>query len=222
MDGQNMYANQSPESMAGNIDGKFLLVPKMQGSPNGELLLNTASSGAKVPTDFDHTLQGVGNGALEYGLTFKRQSFKLKSTIAKAEQNTVGMKKLGTSQQLTTLLSPNNKLMSLTTGQKLGAGKDYVRIDVNQIPVKAGLAAQLNHQPGGNSLDILSSAEAVNAQVVISGSTNGKAFRQEYDTRIEGGTRLLFSHAMSSNLLKVGKIDQVFGAMQASKFVQKK
>jgi len=45
---------------------------------------------------------------------------------------------------------------------------------------------------------------------------------KEYDTRIEGGTRLLFSHAISSNLLKIGKIDQVLGAMQAAKFVQKK
>jgi hypothetical protein len=77
-------------------------------------------------------------------------------------------------------------------------------------------------QPGGGAVDIVAGPEPVDARVEISGTLSGQAFTQAYDARLEGGTRLILAHAHSSNLVKVGRIDQVFGGMREPRLVRKK
>jgi len=222
--GANLFANRDANELASGLREKFISLPGWAGSGTlaGEVLIRPVKPGAKLELNFTHELEGLKSGALDYSVRYKRQAFQLQSSIEKSELTQVGMLQLGSAQQQVSLQAPKDKLIRLRTEHRMGDGRDVIRVDISRIPLATGREARISIQPGGGAVDIVAGPDAVDARVDVSGTLSGHAFSQAYDARLEGGTRLILAHAHSSNLVKIGRIDQVFGGMRDPQLVRKR
>lgn len=161
--------------------------------------------------NFKHQLSGNKNGQLNYGIKHQLNEFRLQSTINLREQNTIESNNLGTSSAVVKMSTNQNKTVRLEVTNRLGVGKDNIKITVDKIPVAVGKDMSFNMKPGLAGLDILTTAERVNAVVSVQGNISGKAYSSNYNVALEGGLRIRPSTVLTQNELKIGKIDSLFG-----------
>lgn len=177
---------------------------------------------ANITRNFKHQLKGSNDGKFVYALKNKLNEFMIQSTIKKNEISQVETKDLGTISSVVKMIHNSNKTVKLEINSKMGVGDDKMNITIDKIPAAAGKEMMLNIKPGLAGLDILTTAEKINATVSIKGNMSGKPFLQNYGVDIEGGIRIRPSTVISNSELKVGSIENLFGPLRNGRVIKAK
>jgi hypothetical protein len=183
-------------------------------------ILGSLTTSGSISRNFKHQLRGKNNGDFIYAIKDKLNEFKLQSGIKSGELSSVETKDLGTSSSIVKMITNENKTVRLEINNKLGIGKDNINIVIDKIPASVGKELSLNIKPGMAGLDILTTAEKVNASVSIKGQIDGKKYQRAFGVDIEGGLRIRPSTVINNNELKIGKIDNLFGQMREGKIIK--
>lgn len=191
-------------------------------SPAAASALTNLAKTSAIDKNFTHKIRGVNNGQLVYAIKNKLNEFRLESGIKSSEQSTIQTKDIGTASSVVNMICNENKTVKLEITNKMGVGNDDLKITIDKIPAAVGKELSMNIKPGIAGLDILTVAEKVNAQVTVSGKLDGKAYNNTFGVDIEGGLRIRPSTILTSNELKVGKIDNLFGQIRDIKMVRSK
>ena len=110
----------------------------------------------------------------------------------------------------------------LQVSNKLGIGKDRIKVTIDNIPASAAKDLQVNIQPGLSGIDIVTESTPVTASVTIEGNINNRPVRQNYDVPLQGGVRIRPSSSISKGELKVGDIDKLFGQVANVRHIKAK
>ncbi|MEO8116281.1 MAG: hypothetical protein ABI653_01455 [Bacteroidota bacterium] len=190
--------------------------------PAAAIALGNIATLANITKNFKHTIKGRNDGNFMYAVKNMLNEFSLQSTVKTGEITNVETKDLGTTSSVVKMITNENKTVRLEINNKLGVGKDKMSIVIDKIPAAIGQELSLNIKPGLAGLDILTTAEKVNATISINGTIDGKAFQRSYGVDLEGGTRIRPSMVISNDELKVGKIDQLFAPLQNGRIIKGK
>lgn len=194
------------------------LMASLDPAVSAALAILTTSTG--IGRNFTHRLRGINSGQLIYAIKNKLNEFRLQSTIQTDETNSVESQNLGTSSSVLKFVTSQDKTVKLEINNKMGVGKDNLKIVIDKIPAAIGKELNFNIKPGLAGLDILTTAQKVNAQVSIQATISGKTYNRNFGVDIEGGIRLRPSTVLTNNELKIGKIDTLFGQLRNPKMVR--
>lgn len=191
-------------------------------NPTAAAALGNLAKVAGLDRNFNHKIRGVNDGKLTYAIKNKLNEIMLESGIKTNEITTIHTGDIGTASSVVKMICNENKTVRLEISNKLGVGDDRINIVIDKIPAAAGKELSLNIKPGLAGLDILTTAEKINAQVSVTGKIDGKQQSSKFGLDIEGGIRLRPSSILTSNELKAGKIDQLFGEVRDVKMIKSK
>jgi hypothetical protein len=222
------------------IREKFTRHPDYVAANQGRLMLHLmdaavtkeilASALGKVPTAVDsfpaisnnyiHTTRGLRGGRLQYGLKQGLTQLLLTAETAAGETHTMQVKDLGTHTNAITLKGYRDKLFGLQVHNKLGAGKDYLRISIDGIPLVAGGEVKINVKPGIGGVELVSAGQEIKATVSFEYVRRGSELKSKFELKEQNGLRVVPSTFITANQLKVSRINTLFGDSLSSKLVQ--
>jgi hypothetical protein len=203
---------QLRQALAGRTVQHMVNDPQTMASlpqPIAQQLQGIAQIGA--PLNFVHQVRARRDGQLQYVVKHQLTEIKLGSTLKAAETHKMQVSDLGSSKNTVKIDSASNKLFTLEVSNKLGVGKDYVRINVSNIPVGPGQALSLSLKPGLGGLDLVGIPGAANAIVTVDAVVGAKPFRSQFNVPIDGGVRIKPASILSENALTFSRIDRLFG-----------
>ncbi|MEO8627096.1 MAG: LamG-like jellyroll fold domain-containing protein [Betaproteobacteria bacterium] len=186
--------------------------PQVMGAlpqPVAQQLQSIANAGAL--NGFVHTVRGVRDGQLHYVVKHRLGEIKVGSTLKAGETHNLQVSALGSSKNTVRVESAADKLFSIEVSNKLSAGKDYLRINIENIPVGPGRELNLNLKPGLGGFDVVGSPQAANAVVTVEGMVGAKRIRSQFDVPMAGGIRIKPASILSENVLTFSRIDRIFG-----------
>jgi hypothetical protein len=222
------------------IREKFARHPEYVAANQGRLMLHLtdaavtkeilASALGKVPTAVDpfpaisknyiHTTRGLRGDRLQYGLKQGLTQLLLTAETAAGETHTIQVKDLGTHTNAITLKGYRDKLFSLQVHNKLGAGKDHLRISIDGIPLVAGGEVKINVKPGIGGVELVSAGQEIKATVSFEYVRRGTELKSKFELKEQNGLRVVPSTFITANQLKVSRINTLFGDSLSSKLVQ--
>jgi hypothetical protein len=222
------------------IREKFARHPEYVATNRGRLMLHLMDAGitkeilasalGKVPAPVDsfpaisknyiHTTRGLRGGRLQYGLKQGLTQLLLTAETAAGETHTMQVKDLGTHTNAITLKGYRDKLFTLQVYNKLGAGKDYLRVSVDGIPLVAGAEVKINVKPGIGGIELVSAGQEIKATVSFEYVRRGTELKSKFELKEQNGLRVLPSTFITANQLKVSRINTLFGDSLSSKLVQ--
>ncbi len=173
-----------------------------------------------IEKNFIHKMNGLTNGKFEYAVKNKLQEFMFTSTVKTGEPGTINVKDLGTAASVANLTTTRDKTVKLEINNKLGVNGDTLKIIIDKIPAAAGKELMLNTKPGLSGLDIITTAEKVNAIVTIEANLDKKTIKRSFGLEMEGGVRIRPAMALDSPELKISNIDSLFGQATGSRIIK--
>jgi hypothetical protein len=214
-----LFGSVKDRSLMSIINDKKLMAKL---TPAAATALGSLVKTSAIDKNFSHKVRGVKNGLLTYAIKNKLNELMLETGIKTNEMTTITTEDMGSASSVVKMTCNENKTVKLEISNKLGIGGDNLKIVIDKIPAAAGKELSLNIKPGLAGLDILTTAEKINAQVSVNGKIDGKPYNSVFGVDIEGGIRIRPSSILTSNELKTGKIDQLFGQVRDVKMIQKK
>lgn len=160
---------------------------------------------------FDHKLRAKRNGDLEYAVCAALMAWRLDAKTKLGEEIDLNVRDLYSSKQSVAVTAPSSRLVDLTYETRLGTGKDRVEVKVSGIPAEARNPLLLNPRPGIGGIDIVSSAERVQAQISIRARISDRIIQRNYQLPMEGGARFQIGTALGEGELVVGRIGRLYG-----------
>jgi hypothetical protein len=131
----------------------------------------------------------------------------------------VKVKDLGTHSNAVTLTGYRDKVVSLQVHNKLGVTSDYLKMQVDNIPLAAGGDLQLNIKPGIGGLELVSAGQTIQATVTFEYLRRSDSLNSKFALDGQDGLRILPSTFITDNLLKVSRIASLFGQSLSSSVV---
>jgi hypothetical protein len=172
-----------------------------------------------ISPNFIHHTQVVRGGQFEYALKQGLSQLLVTARADTGELHVVKVKDLGTHSNAITLTGYRGKMFSLRVHNKLGVTTDYLRMQVENIPLAAGGDLELNVKPGLGGLDLVSSGQAIQATVSFEYVRRGASLSSRYLVDGQDGMRILPSTFITDSQLKVSRIDSLFGQSLGSSTV---
>jgi len=102
-------------------------------------------------------------------------------------------------------------VFSLEVHNKLGAGRDHLRMSIASIPLTAGGELQINVKPGIGGLELVSAGQVINSTVSFDYVRRGISLSSKFEVKGQDGLRIVPSTFITSNQLKVSRINTLFG-----------
>jgi hypothetical protein len=164
-----------------------------------------------ISPNFIHETRVMRGGRFEYALKQGLSQMIVTAEVGNGEQNTVKVKDLGTYNNIITLSGYRDKVFNLQVHNKLGVGADYLRMELDNIPMAAGGSLELNIKPGIGGLELFSAGQAINATVNFEYVSRGETLKSRFMLQEQEGLRVVPSTFITSNQLKVNRIDRIFG-----------
>ena len=165
-------------------------------------------------TDLDiirAVLRGKANGKLDGYLKQGLRGIRVQGDVALNENVALGFERLGARDNEINVKSDRARVYDVTLVNKLGAGKDFLKVTLSGLPAEASKATRLNAQPGIGVLDVITPGLAANARVLVDGVVHGQALKSAFNVRLEDGIRLVLPGPVDPGRLKVGSIDRLLG-----------
>jgi hypothetical protein len=184
--------------------------------------LNNLNQLGALGKNLRHVVKGHNNGMLKYAIKSKMNQLLISTAIQNGELSTVSSNDLGTSSAVTELKVANSKLVRLEIENKLGVGKDKVKIVLDKIPADVAHNLQINVKPGMAGLDIITAGAGAMADVSVQTLIDGRLNTSNFAVKLDAGTRLRPSSVLTSNELKVGRVDNLFGQLRGSTSIKAK
>lgn len=89
--------------------------------------------------------------------------------------------------------------------------KVFLKISLDGVPADDTKPARFKLQLGGAVIDIMAPDAQANVRVVVDGIVGGNKVGASFQTRLEGGQRLILPELSDPGRLKVEKIDNILG-----------
>ncbi|PSN11241.1 hypothetical protein C7293_25025 [filamentous cyanobacterium CCT1] len=178
---------------------------------------------AQQPTDLDswvHTLRGVSAGRLNYYLKRPLQALQVGGAIRANDRVTMSAHRLQAIDNEFKVVAQNANTYTLSAVSKLGAGRDFVKVTVENVPAQANQELKINLQPGLNTMDVVANGAPFNATVTYEGRVNDKPLRRQYTVPMAQGMRLTAPNLEDAGTLKVSGIERVLGEVRATQLIQ--
>ena len=173
-----------------------------------------------VSKNFIHTTRGLRQGRLTYGVKQGFTEFMLIGETATAETHRIEVKDLGTHTNIVNIKGNRDKYLNLEIHNKLGAGKDKLRITISGIPMTAGGELKLNIKPGLGGVELVSAGQDIRAKVEFEYKKSGSEIRSTFQVQEREGVRVVPSTFITGNQLKINRINNLFGESLNSKLIQ--
>jgi hypothetical protein len=157
---------------------------------------------------------------LEYGLKQGLTQIKLTSDTAAGETHTIQVKDLGTQTSSISLTGYRDKVFSLEVNNKLGAGNEYLRITIDNIPLSAGGDLKLNIKPGIGGVELVAAGQVINSTVTLDYVRHNLKLTSRFEISGQDGFRFMPSTFITENQLKVSRINTLFGPSLNSSTIQ--
>ncbi len=109
----------------------------------------------------------------------------------------------------------------VTITQKLGAGKDFLKVTIEGLPSEPCKPTSINVQPGMGVMDVLTGGVPKNVQVSVAGIFGGKSVTSSFNTQLQGGQRFILPELSNPKRLKVETIDTLLGKGRDSQFINR-
>ena len=192
---------------------KEILGPALSGASAG------ATSFPAVSRDYAHTTRGVRRGELQYSLKQGLTQLMLTAATGAGETHAFEVKDIGTHTNAITVKGSRDKVFSVQVHNKLGAGRDHLRMAMNGIPLAAGGEVQINVKPGIGGVELVSAGQPIRATVSIDYVRRGTRLSSRFNLDGQDGLRVIPSTFITNNELKVSRIDTLFGESLSSTLV---
>jgi hypothetical protein len=173
----------------------------------------------EISKNFIHTTRGVRGGRLQYALKQGLTQVEILGETAAGEVHTVKVSDLGTQTNTISIKGNRDKLFRLRVDNKLGAGRDYLHMIVDQVPLTAGGELQINIKPGIGGIELVSAGQQIKAAVTLSYVRRGLELTSTFQVDAKDGVRVVPSTVITANQLKVSRIDALFGDSLESKLI---
>ncbi len=185
----------------------------------GQRLPTIVDSYPSISPNFVHHTRVVRGGQFEYALKQGLSQLVVTAPADNGELHVVKVKDLGTHSNVVTLTGYRDKVFSLQVHNKLGVSNDYLRMQVDNIPLTAGGDLQLNVKPGIGGVELVSAGQTIQATVSFDYRRRGSALTSTFAVDGQDGLRILPSTFITDNQLKVSRIDILFGQSLGSTIV---
>ena len=115
----------------------------------------------------------------------------LTAETAAGETHTIQVKDLGTNTSTITLKGYRDKVFSLEVHNKLGAGKDHLRISIDRVPLSAGGELKINIKPGIGGVELVSAGQEINATMSFEYARRGTELKSKFELKEQNGLRVV-------------------------------
>jgi hypothetical protein len=143
----------------------------------------------------------------------------LSAETAAGETHVIQVKDLGTHTNAITVKGYRDKVFSLRVDNKLGAGRDHLRVTVDGIPLVAGGEVQINVKPGIGGIELVAAGQPIRATVSFDYERRGSALSSRFELDGQDGVRIVPSTFITDNRLKVSRIATLFGDSVSSRLL---
>ncbi|WGD34609.1 hypothetical protein [Olleya sp. YS] len=218
-----MTMNTNTRSVLGNRSAHHILNDTSVSSTLNRGLKDHLKSITKLNNNrnFIHEVKGSKNGKLEYLVRSGLTEIKFNSTIKHNEKNTFKVNNLNTNACHIDFKSPVNKTLNLEITRKLGVKDDYLKVEIDNVLVKANKAVSLNLQQGISGLEIANKGVSSNLPIKISGSIDGKKIDKSYTATFKEAIRIKPSTSIQSDDLMISNITKLFGTITSTNILNK-
>jgi hypothetical protein len=93
----------------------------------------------------------------------------------------------------------------------LGAGRDYLRMTIDNVPLTAGSDLQINIKPGIGGVELVAAGQPINSVVSFEYLRGRTSLVSKFQLNGKDGLRFAPSTFITSNQLKVSRINTLFG-----------
>ena len=173
-----------------------------------------------ISKNFVHTIRGVRGGRFHYGLKQGLSQMLLTADTLAGEANTIQVKDLGSHTNAITIKGAKDRHFNLVVHHKLGAGRDYLRMTIDRIPLAAGGELTINVKPGIGGVELLSAGQKIETNVAFEYVRQGTELRSTFALKEQHGMRVVPSTFITGNVLKVSRINTLFGDPISSTLVE--
>jgi len=142
-------------------------------------------------------------GRFHYGLKQGLSQMLLTADTLAGEANTIQVKDLGSHTNAITIKGARDRHFNLVVHHKLGAGRDYLRMTIDRIPLAAGGELTINVKPGIGGVELLSAGQKIETNVAFEYVRQGAELRSTFALKEEHGMRVVPSTFITGNVLKV-------------------
>jgi hypothetical protein len=164
-----------------------------------------------ISKNYIHTTRGLRGGRLQYSLKQGLSQMMLMSETAVGETHVIKVKDLGSHANTITLKGYRDKPFTLYVHNKLGAGRDYLRMTIDNVPLTAGSDLQINIKPGIGGVELVAAGQPINSVVSFEYLRGRTSLVSKFQLNGKDGLRFAPSTFITSNQLKVSRINTLFG-----------
>ena len=189
----------------------------------GTSAFTAAAGGASYPAiskNFIHTTRGIRGGRLQYGLKQGLSQLLLSAETTAGEANTIQVSDLGSHTNAIKIKGVRDRMFSLQVDNKIGAGRDYLRMTIDGIPLAAGGDLTINVKPGIGGVELISDGQEIKATVAFEYVRRGAELKSSFQLKEQNGVRVVPSTFITANVLKVSRINTLFGDPLSSTLVK--
>lgn len=136
---------------------------------------------------------------------------QVQGAAAQGEQLALGFDRMSGRDNEVRLQSDRARTWTVGATQKLGGGRDFLKITLSGLAGEAARPVALNLQPGTGALDVLTPNAQAQVQVAVDGVVGGRAVKSLFNTALQGGQRLVLPDLADPGRLKLGNIEQLMG-----------
>ncbi len=180
----------------------------------------TAVAFPPVSKNYIHTTHGLRSGRLQYGIKQGLTQLMLSAETVAGETHVIQVKDLGTHTNAITVKGYRDKVFSLHVDNKLGAGRDHLRVSIDGIPLAAGGELDINVKPGIGGIELVAAGQPIHATVSFDYVRSGAALSSRFELEDKDGVRIVPSTFITDNRLKVSRIETLFGDPLASTLIE--
>jgi hypothetical protein len=203
------------------------LIYRMQDSGVIKEILGAVATPPKGPypavtSNFVHTTRGLRSGKFQYGVKQGLTQFELGAETVAGERLVTHVKDLGTHTTTVSVKGDRDKRFSLLVNNRLGVGNDHLSIKIKNVPLAAGGELAINMKPGIGGIELVSAGQKISATAEIEYSRGETQLAGTFELGEQTGIRIVPSTLITSNQLKVIRIDTLFGESLRSSFVKAK
>jgi hypothetical protein len=176
------------------------------------------------PTDLDtirSTLRGKANGKLSSYYKRGLVGVQVEGDVQVGEQISLAYERMGGRENELRIRSDRQRSYSVSFNHKIGAGRDFMKININGVPLSAGQQTILNFQPGTRVINVLAANAPADVRITVDGSINGEKIRSVFGTQLQGGSRLVLPDLSDPGRLKLEAIDNILGPGRAHRIINR-
>jgi len=176
---------------------------------------------ARAASGLRHRIKAVRNGTTQYAVKSGFSQFRLSAPCTKGEVSQVNCDGLGSAEALVEYRPAADRLARVEITNRLGAGKDQIKLVIDGMRAVAARGLAVNVRPGLAGVDVVGAGAGVPLNVTVETVIDGQTRSSRYEATAEGeGMRIRPSTALTRNELTVGQVDRAFGQLLDSRLIR--